>query len=102
METEQSSDKRFYPRYLIRVPFRMTGLTSLGENVDTEIEVVDISLDGLGFTSTRQFNDGEILYVTLQGRAQSSDVNMQILWRDGPRGRYGARILSILDLTAEA
>jgi hypothetical protein len=94
-EPDFEEEKRLYPRYLIRVPLHIRGLNSRGENVDTAIEVVDISLEGLGFESQRDFCDGEILYVTLKGKNYSSEVNLQILWRDSKRHRYGARIISM-------
>lgn len=99
MELEHMDDRRFCTRYIIRVPFHMRGLNSRGENVDTQIEVVDISLEGMGFVSDKGFDDGEILYVTLRGKDYSSDVNIQILWRDEGQHRYGARILSVTGRT---
>ena len=81
------------------MPLRLRGLNSRGESVDAAIEVVDISLAGMGFESAREFQDGEILYVTLLGRNYTSEVNMQILWKDRQRRRYGARILSLTSNT---
>lgn len=102
MDLESLDERRICPRYLIRVPLHLKGLNSRGEKVDTDIEVVDISLDGMGFVSKRNFVNGEILYVSLRGKQYNSDVNIQILWQDQQSHRYGARILSILEEAAEA
>lgn len=91
---ESLDEKRAFPRYLIQVNLHMKGLNSRGENIDTDLLVVDISVEGIGFLSNQIFRDGEILYVELRGKDHTSDVNMQILWADNTHHRFGARILS--------
>jgi hypothetical protein len=93
-------EKRGYPRYVLRVPLRMRGLNSRGETVDTDIEVVDISVAGIGFHSARPFEDGDILYVSLQGKDYTSDVSIQIVWTDARHDRYGARIIAVSSVAA--
>lgn len=95
IESEFEDEKRLCPRYLIRVPMHLRGLNSRGEHIDAAIEVVDISLEGMGFESERNFEGGDILYVTLRGKDYASEANIQILWKDPKRRRYGARILSL-------
>ncbi len=93
-------EKRGYPRYVLNVPLRMRGLNSRGEDIDTDIEVVDISVAGIGFRSHRRFEDGDILYVSLKGKDYTSDVSIQIVWKEVQQNRYGARILAVSSVAA--
>jgi len=83
------------------VTLRIKGLNSKGEDIDAIINVIDISCEGMGFISERDFDDGDILYVKIIGKNYSSDVNLQIQWKDQLNGRYGARIISMAKARSE-
>lgn len=88
-------ERRGSPRYSISVPLHLQGLTARGKEVSADIEVTDFSLTGMGFTSTQSFVKGDVLFVAMLGSSYSSDGNLEIVWNDNPRHRYGAKILTL-------
>jgi len=88
-------ERRNAPRYSISVPLHLQGLNAHGENVSADIEVIDFSLTGIGFTSSDSFVKGDVLFVSMLGDSYSSDGNLEIVWNDDRRHRYGARILTL-------
>ena len=93
MIPKDTNDRRIFSRHFLSAAFQMKGHNAKNEPVDVQIEILDISYEGMGFVSDVDFDKGDILNVTLIRKNHSSPVTLQILWKDSETKRYGARFM---------
>jgi len=93
MIPEDTNERRTFSRHFLSATFQMKGHNAKSEPVDVQIEILDISYEGMGFVSDVDFEIGDILNVTLIRKDHSSPVALRILWKDIETQRYGAQFM---------